>query len=88
MHVAPGRVYPRHRDIRPRHTSYSCGIRADSTLQCWSINDNEYLDVPVGEFVQVSHTAGPSCALDTEGSIVCWNPAVAVRAALHLNDNH
>ena len=25
--------------------------------------------------MQVSHTAGPSCALRTEGSIVCWNPS-------------
>jgi len=51
-----------------------CGIKADSTLECWGGDNNpQYrLIPPDGTFTQVSAGFRFNCALKTDGTLACW----------------
>ena len=77
-----------------------CGIKeADSSLMCWEWAygsswritgpRNEYThltDEPEGEFVHVDTSYGPSCAVKSEGGIVCWGSASMISTARMLEE--
>jgi len=49
-----------------------CGIKADSTLECWGNNGNNEATPPEGTFTQVSAGFRFNCALRTDGTLACW----------------
>ena len=80
-----------------------CGIKeADSSLMCWEWTygsswritgpRNEYThltDEPEGEFIHVDTSYGPSCAVKSDGNVVCWGSASMIsteRMLEELND--
>ena len=80
-----------------------CGIKeADSSLMCWEWAygsswrltgpRNEYThltDEPEGEFIHVDTSYGPSCAVKSDGAVVCWGSASMIsteRMLEELND--
>jgi alpha-tubulin suppressor-like RCC1 family protein len=48
-----------------------CGIKDDSTLECWGSNDNNRSTPPEGTFTQVSASYF-NCAIRTDGTLACW----------------
>ena len=48
-----------------------CGIKADSTLECWGKNDENQTTPPEGTFTQVSASYF-NCAIRTDGTLACW----------------
>ena len=49
-----------------------CGIKADSTLECWGVNAQNRATPPEGTFTQVSSGYQSNCALRTDGTLSCW----------------
>ena len=63
--------------------SYSCGLREDGSISCWSENPTleEANNAPKeGEFSALSAGKRHACALDEGGAAVCWGWNVAGRA--------
>ena len=52
---------------------HSCGIRTDSTAQCWG-RDNYGQSTPPGgvEFTQITVGRSHTCGLKTDGIVECW----------------
>ena len=51
---------------------HSCGLRADSTIECSGSNRHGQATAPQGSFVQVSAGVEHSCGLRDDGTISCW----------------
>ncbi len=55
--------------------NYSCGLREDGSISCWSENPSldEANKAPAeGEFSALSAGKRHACALDADGAAVCW----------------
>ena len=73
-----------------------CGIKeADSSLMCWkwryvdSNPRNEYThmtDEPEGEFIHVDTSYGPSCAVKSDGDVICWGSASIISTERMLEE--
>jgi alpha-tubulin suppressor-like RCC1 family protein len=53
---------------------YSCAIKDDQTLLCWGDDgyDGSWI-APAGQFLQVAAGSDHTCALATDGKVLCWN---------------
>ena len=51
---------------------HSCGIRTDSTVDCWGDNLHGQLDEPVAEMLQIASNYDHSCGIDVDGNAHCW----------------
>jgi hypothetical protein len=49
-----------------------CGIKDDSTLECWGDNSENQASPPDGTFQEVSAGFYFNCALSTDGTVACW----------------
>lgn len=87
-HRAPVEVDGRHRDWTAvaAGEEHSCGLRGDGTLWCWGLGDDgrlgspvngpQPMPLPVGDkgwrFRAVSAGARHTCAIRTDGALLCW----------------
>ena len=55
-------------------TDYSCGVRSDGTITCWShFGDGNPSGAPIGTFTQVSvGDRWQACGVRNDGTITCW----------------
>ena len=51
---------------------YTCGVKSDGSLVCWSLYDSGENNLPRGTFEAVAAGPGHTCALRTDGSVACW----------------
>ena len=51
---------------------HTCGLTADSGIDCWGWNNYGQADAPDGQFKAVSAGYSSSCAVTLEGRLVCW----------------
>jgi len=52
-----------------------CALRDDRSIDCWGWNNYKQSTPPKGTFSQVSAGRFYTCALSTEGKVVCWGQA-------------
>jgi len=54
-------------------SNFTCGIRADCSVECWGDNwDNSDATPPPDSLVEVSTGGGFACGIDPGREIVCW----------------
>lgn len=51
---------------------HTCGLTADSGIDCWGWNNFGQADAPDGQFKAVSAGYSASCAVTLKGHLVCW----------------
>ena len=52
--------------------AYSCGVRIDSSVTCWGLNQFGRADAPSGSFSTVSAGHGHTCGIRSNGTVECW----------------
>ena len=52
----------------------SCGLRFDSTIECWGSNDRGQLGAPEGHFTDIAIGDSHACAVRVVGTVECWSP--------------
>jgi hypothetical protein len=51
---------------------FTCGIRANDTLDCWGDMLLQQLDAPTGTFTAVNAGVDHACAIRTDSTVACW----------------
>ena len=51
---------------------HTCGIKTDSSLECWSEHESLGARHPEGRFASVSAGAGHTCGILLNGTVACW----------------
>ena len=51
---------------------HTCGIKEDSTLECWSEHETPAAKHPDGRFASVSAGSGHTCGVMVSGTVSCW----------------
>ena len=52
---------------------HSCGLRADSTVECWGLDDDGQASPPPdGHFSAIAAGGAHTCALRADGAVECW----------------
>ena len=51
---------------------HTCGITANSSLECWSEHESPAARPPDGRFASVSAGAGHTCGVMVNGTVSCW----------------
>ncbi|OZG73071.1 hypothetical protein BTA51_11270 [Hahella sp. CCB-MM4] len=79
--IAVGGVYP-----NTSETGHSC-VADDNGVECWGSNNLGVLDAPYGlnDVVDLHAGWGTSCALRTNGQIVCWGDYINSTSVQTIN---
>ena len=51
---------------------HTCGITANSSLECWSEHESPAARHPDGRFASISAGAGHTCGVMANGTVSCW----------------
>ena len=51
---------------------HSCGIRADSTVECWGNNEYGQADAPAGAFTAIAASNFHTCGIRADSTAECW----------------
>ncbi|MCY3963310.1 MAG: RCC1 domain-containing protein, partial [bacterium] len=61
---------------------HSCGIRADSTAECWGSNSDGQADAPAGAFTAIAAAHTHSCGIRADNTAECWDYTTSLPAGV------